>query len=361
MLFDPRKPYNDLPLLPPRADIETGNILKQAIKASRSLAELKGIGETIPNQSLLINSLSLQEAKSSSEIENIITTNDALFRAFTSPSLKDDPAIKEVLRYREALWEGYVALKKRPILSTNLFIRIVQTIKKNQAGIRNTPGTKIENSRTKEVVYTPPEGEKVIRDKLSDLEKFIHDEDTIDPLIKLAVIHYQFEAIHPFMDGNGRTGRIINILYLVMAGLLDMPVLYASRHIIENKNKYYSFLRGVTEKKEWEPWIIFILEGIETTAKMTRDRIADIRGQMEETEKHAKAKMPARIASKEMIELLFQQPYTKIQFLVDRGIAKRQSAATYLKAFEKEGILKAHRIGKETLYLNKGLFKILSS
>jgi len=198
-----------LPALPPKVDVETKAVLKKAIAAGRTLAELKGLGETIPNQSMLINTLVLQEAKDSSEIENIITTNDALFQAFSANTSRVDPATKEVLRYRQALWEGFNALKKRPVLTTNLFIRIVQIIKQNNSGIRDVPGTVIGNPKTGEVVFTPPEGESVIKDKLRALETFIHTKDTLDPLIKLALIHYQFEAIHPFFDGNGRTGRII--------------------------------------------------------------------------------------------------------------------------------------------------------
>lgn len=246
MSFSLEKPYNDLPLLPPKAEIETMAILKKAISASRALAELKGLGETIPNQAILVNSIILQEAKASSEIENIITTNDALFRAFSAKTSRIDPATKEVLRYREALWQGFTSLKDRPFLTTNLFIRIVQTIRANKADIRDTPGTKIANTTTGEVVFTPPEGEEIIRDKLKNLEDYIHSENEIDPLIKLALIHYQFEAIHPFTDGNGRTGRILNILYLTQNNLLELPVLYLSKYIIEQKSDYYRLLRSVT-------------------------------------------------------------------------------------------------------------------
>ena len=360
MSFDPQKPYNDLPLLPPKQDIETRNILRKTITAGRALAELKGLGETIPNQSMLVNSVVLQEAKASSEIENIITTDDALFRAFTAKTSRVDPSTKEVLRYREALWEGYNELKKRPILATNLFVRLVQRIKENQAAIRRTPGTTISNAATGEIIYTPPEGEAVIRDKLRNLEDYIHGEDDIDPLIKLALIHYQFETIHPFSDGNGRTGRIINILYLVFQGLLDLPVLYLSKFVIDRKNEYYRLLRQVTEKSEWEPWILYMLDAVEETATFTRKRILDIRDLMTETMEGAKETLPGRVYSKELIELLFRQPYTKVQFLVDAGIAKRQTAAEYLKELEKIGVLKAQKIGRETLYLNGKLYDLIS-
>ena len=360
MSFKPEKPYNDLPLLPPKAEIETKATLKKAISAGRALAELKGLGETIPNQAILVNSIILQEAKASSEIENIITTHDALFRAFSAKTGQIDPATKEVLRYREALWEGFSSLKDRPLLTTNLFIRIVQTIRANRVGIRNTPGTKVANAATGEVVFTPPEGEDIIRDKLKNLEDYIHAEDEVDPLIKLALIHYQFEAIHPFTDGNGRTGRILNILYLTQKHLLDLPVLYLSKYIIEQKSDYYRLLRCVTEHQAWEPWILYMLDAIEETALYTRDKILAIRNLLTETLEFTKENLPSRVYSKDLIELLFHQPYTKANFLVDEGIAERKTAANYLKQLEKIGILQVQKVGKENLYLNKGLFEVLS-
>ncbi len=358
--FDPQKPYNALPLLPPEVEVETKVVLKKAISAHRSLAELKGLGLTIPNQALLVDSLILQEAKASSEIENIITTNDALYKAFSARTSQIDAATKEVLRYREALWEGYHQLKQKPLMTTNLFIKIVQIVKQNQAGIRNTPGTSIINENTGEVIYTPPEGEDIIREKLKNLEEFIHAEDDMDPLVKLALIHYQFEAIHPFTDGNGRTGRIINILFLVFKGLLDLPVLYLSKAIIERKREYYRLLREVTEKGQWEPWILFMLEAIKETAEFTRKRIIAIRDLMEETMEEARKKLPRRVYSKELMELLFRQPYCKIAFLVEAGIASRNIAAGYLKELVKIDILKPYRVGNETLYLNWKLFNLLS-
>ena len=360
MAFNAKVPYNDLPPLPPEVDIETKAILKETIAARSALAELKGLGATIPNQALLVDSLILQEAKASSEIENIVTTSDALFRAFTAKTKQTDPATKEVLRYREALWKGYNTLKSRPVLATNLFIELVQAIKEHSGGIRRMPGTAVANAATGAVIYTPPEGETIIRDKLKNLEDFIHVEDDLDPLIKLALIHYQFEAIHPFADGNGRTGRIINILFLVQKGLLDLPVLYLSKAIIEHKNDYYRLLRQVTEKGLWEPWILFMLKAVKDTATFTRERTLAIRALMNETMEKAKEKLPARVYSKELIETIFRQPYTKGQFLVDAGIARRQTAAEYLKELERIGILKPHKIGKETLFLNVDLYGLLS-
>lgn len=360
MTINPLQPYNDLPPLPPKSDIETRNVLKKAISAGRVLAELKGLGNSIPNQSMLVNTVILQEAQASSEIENIVTTNDALFRAATSDTASVDPVTKEVLRYREALWAGYKALRKRPLLTTNLFINVVQTIKQNDAGIRNLSGTKISDQRNGKVLYTPPEGESLIRQKLKELEEFIHAENHLDPLVKLALIHYQFEAIHPFFDGNGRTGRIINILYLVKEDLLNLPVLYLSKYIIEQKSDYYRLLREVTEKNKWEPWIMFMLNAIESTAALTTKRIQKIRDLLQDTLESARKSLPTKVFSKELIELIFRQPYTKGQFLVDTGIAERKTAAEYLKALEDAGILKKQKVGKENLYLNKKLYALLT-
>ena len=360
MAFDPEKPYNQLPPLPPKVDVETKAILKKAIDARSALAELKGLGLTIPNQSILLDSLILQEAKASSEIENIITTSDALFQAFSAKTGNIDPATKEVLRYREALWKGYNTLKKRPVLSTSLFVELVKTIKQYSEGIRKLPGTTIKNATTGKILYTPPESESIIRDKLKNLEDFIHADDEIDPLVKLALIHYQFAAIHPFLDGNGRTGRIINILFLVQSGLLDLPVLYLSKYIIEHKNDYYRHLRGVTEKNLWETWILFLLRAVEQTAVFTRERIIAIRDLMAQTTENARKELPARVYSRELMEIIFHQPYAKGQFLVDAGIAQRKTAAEYLRALEKTGIMKSMKIGKEVLYLNVELYDLLS-
>ena len=245
-----------------------------------------------------------------------------------------------MLRYRQALWEGYNDLSKRP-LSTNSFIKIVQTIKENGLSIRNAPGTTITGN--KKTIYTPPEGEEIIRNLLKNLEDFIHTEDDIDALIKLAIMHYQFEAIHPFFDGNGRTGRVINMLYIVEKGLLDTSILYLSKYIIENKNDYYTNLRNVTEKSAWEPWILFMLKGIEETAQYTLDKINSINQLMQETIRFAKENLPTRVYSKELIELLFEQPYCKVKYLVDKDIAKRQTAAEYLNELEGIGILKSQK------------------
>ncbi|MCX6345444.1 MAG: Fic family protein [Armatimonadetes bacterium] len=360
MVFDSLKPYNDLPELPPRQDLETKVVLKKTVSAGRALAELKGLGETIPDQGVLINSIVLQEAKASSEIENVVTTNDALFRALASASsVNVDPATKEVLRYREALWTGFQDLVRRDLLTTNAFVEIANTIKKNQSDVRNIAGTVLSNPATGDVIYTPPEGEDIIRRKLKNLESYIHAPDGVDALVKMAVIHYQFEAIHPFSDGNGRTGRIINILYLVQQGLLDVPVLYLSRFIIENKSEYYRRLREVTEQQAWEPWILYMLDAVEETAIFTRKRMIDIRDMLNWTIEFVRLQLP-KVYSKELVELLFKQPYTKGQLLVDANLAKRQTAAIYLRELERVGVLRGLKLGKEKIYLNVRLFDLLS-
>lgn len=357
MSFDRESPYNNLPHLPPSAALETVRTLKRAIGANMALAELKGVGGLIPNQSVLIRSILLQEAKLSSEIENIVTTNDKLYKAFSEDGNGLDPNTKEVLRYGEALWHGFNSLSHRP-LSTSLFVEIVTVIRQNDAGIRKHPGTRIANSRG-ETIYTPPEGEENIRVLLRNLEQFMHADDNLDPLIRMAATHYQFEAIHPFSDGNGRTGRIINVLYLVSRGLLHVPILYLSRYIIENKSAYYSGLRRVTEEGAWEDWIVYMLEGIERTAIATRDKIVAIRQLMDEALSLAREKLPG-IYKKELIELIFQQPYSRIQFVEQAGLAKRETASIYLKELERIGLLKGYRVGREVLYVNESLFQLLT-
>ncbi len=353
MPFDRTQPYNDLPLLPPAAELETKAVLKQAIAANRVLANLRGLAAQIPNQGMLISSIVLQEARLSSEIENIVTTNDELYRADADPEGKTDPHTKEVLRYREALYHGFSAMKDRP-LTTNLFIEIVQRIKQTEFQIRAIPGTALQNEQG-EVIYTPPVGEAVIRDKLSNLEQFIHAGDELDPLVKMAVMHYQFEAIHPFPDGNGRTGRILNLLFLVHKGLLDIPVLFLSRYIIANRSAYYEGLRGVTEKQDWEGWILFMLHAVETTAQQTFDQVLRIRSLMEGVRERVQLEAPG-IYSKDLIEAIFRHPYTKIQFLVDASIAKRQTASSYLQTLAGLGILRESKHGREKYYINDSLY-----
>lgn len=356
--MNPNQPYNDLPLLPPAVELENNvAILKKAIAANKALAELKGAVKSIPNQGILVNSIVLQEAKLSSEIENIFTTNDELFRAAADEKLATNPHAKEVLLYRQALWHGFNSLKKKP-LATNLFVEIAEIIKGKSIGIRKVPGTKIANSNG-EAIYTPPEGEMVIRDKLGNLEKFIHAKDDIDPLIKLAALQYQFEAIHPFVDGNGRTGRIINILFLVEKGLLDAPILFLSHYILRTKSSYYTGLRGVTEKEAWVDWVLYMLEGVETTALETQQRVSNILISMDKAKKLIKSQAP-KIYRNDLVEAIFEHPYCKIRFLEDASIAKRQTAATYLQTLESIGLLRNIKKGREQYYINEELVKILS-
>lgn len=358
MPFDRSQPYNDLPLLPPAVELESKAVLKQAIASNRVLANLRGLAAQIPNQGVLISSIVLQEARLSSEIENIVTTDDALYRADADADGKADPHTKEVLRYREALNYGFRALKERP-LSTNLFVDIVRIIKQSQLDVRAIPGVVLKNEAG-QVVYTPPAGDSVIRDKLANLERFIHADDGIDPLIKMAVMHYQFEAIHPFPDGNGRTGRILNLLYLVDKGLLDIPVLFLSRYIMANKADYYAGLRGVTEQQNWENWLLYMLRAVESTAQQTFDQVSRIRAVMEAVREKVQREAPG-VYSKDLIEVIFRQPYTKIQFVVDAGIAKRQTASTYLQTLASLGVLRESKQGRGKYYVNDALFAELAA
>lgn len=358
MPFDRNKPYNDLPDLPPRADLETKPVLKACIAANRALAELKAAGEWIPDQGMLINAIPLQEAKASSEIENIVTTQDELFKAELNDGVNANPNAKEVLRYRSALWKGFKSLGDKP-MGINLFRTVCGTILDNQADVRKIPGTVIKNAVTDEVLYTPPLGETVILDKLSALERYMHAADEVDPLIRLALIHYQFEAIHPFHDGNGRTGRIVNILYLVEKRLLSIPVLYLSHYIIEHKADYYSRLRGVTEEGRWEPWVLFMVRAIQETASGTTEKIRRIRESFEKTTELCRAQMSGAY-SRELVELLYRQPYCRIDMLVKHDLASRQTASKYLRRLEELGVLKGHKLGREIIYFNRELLEILT-
>ena len=355
--FDRKIPYNDLPLLPPNADIETKNILRKTISAGRALAQLNGALLNLPNPTLFLDTIYLQEAKASSEVENIITTNDDLYQSLVADRKVENPAIKEVLSYKEALWFGLEELKTKPFITTNLCIKIVQCIKQNTVSIRVTPGTTL-STPLGEVIYTPPSGESVIREKLANLEKFINEDNRIDPLIKMALMHYQFEAIHPFADGNGRTGRILLLLYLKISGLLDIPAIYLSEYIIKNKTEYYQKLRGVTEKDEWEAYILYMLDMIEETSAKGLDRLNKITAIMDKTAEEIKMKLP-KVYSKDLIEILFRLPYTKRQHLIDENIGNPKTVGNYLIALEENGFLKSVKVGKEKLYLNQQLLKIL--
>ena len=358
IMYNPEIPYNDLPLLPPSKEIESTAILKKTIAASRALSELKGAITNLPNPILFIDTINLQEAQASSAIENIVTTQDELFKASIADKKNDNPATKEVMHYKDALWYGVEQIKRRPVLTTNLFIAIMRVIKENESGIRNAPGTQLKNPVTNKVVYTPPGDEDIIRAKLKNLEDFIHAEDDLDPLVKMAIIHYQFEAIHPFFDGNGRTGRIILLLYLKYAGLLDLPALYLSNYIIEHKSQYYANLRKVTEDGNWEDWILYMLDMVEQTALRGREQIAEIEKLMNAMGTEIQEKLP-KIYSKDLLEVLFKLPYTKRNQLEKAGLGNLKTVGNYLKELENNGFLESEQVGKEKLYLNFRLLEVL--
>lgn len=360
MKIDVTKAYNELPALPPEQDIETKKILKVCIEARASLAKLRKSAEMLPNQSVLINSLPLLEAQASSEIENIVTTTDKLFQyANSSSETSIDSATKEALRYRTALREGFESIKYRP-LNTVLAEKLCSTLHGIEMTVRKASGTALYNQATGEIIYTPPKGEALLRKKLHNWEVFLHDKSDIDPLIKMAIGHYQFEAIHPFTDGNGRTGRILNILYLIEQELLTIPILYLSRYIIRHKKEYYQYLLNVTLNSDWESWIIFMLNAVANTSQWTCNKITSIVGLMEETIDYVKTKQP-KIYSRELVELLFTQPYCRISNVVDAGIVKRQTAAEYLQKLVSEGVLKEIEAGREKIYINTRLMQILFS
>jgi len=361
MKFNRSKPYNNLPPLPPSIDLESKTILKKCVSAHRALASLKSAGNLIPNQAILINAIPLQEAKASSEIENVVTTGDKLYQASILPGTIIDPQTKEVLRYRTALRRGYDLLKTQSI-STSMLRGVCEVLLDHEVQYRSSSGTQITNKTTGEIVYTPPDGDEVLREKLDQLGNFIHlrNDSPLDPLVRLSLIHYQFEAIHPFEDGNGRTGRILNILYLVEQGLLDIPVLYLSRYIIDHKSDYYRLLRAVTEEQEWEAWMLFMLSAVEETSAGTYRRILSIRKLLDETTALCREMLPSQIYSRELVEMIFEQPYSKISFLVDAGIAKRQTAAEYLQQLEKIGVLESRKVGREKMFIHPALLKLLS-
>lgn len=358
-MFRADTPYNELPPLPPNGDLETKPIMRKVIRASRALSELNGALRNLPNPTLFLDTIHLHEAKSSSEIENIVTTNDDLYRDMVADQKMGNPAVKEVLRYKKALWIGLERIEQRPFITTNLCVDIVQCIKSNTAGIRSTPGTVLANSHG-EVLYTPPSGESVIRDKMADLERFINESDNLDPLIKMALLHYQFEAIHPFVDGNGRTGRILLLVYLKLTGLLTIPAIYLSDYIIRNKQSYYQLLRGVTEQQDWQPYVMYMLDMVEVTAQRALEQIHTITDLMESMSNQIKQQVPLAY-SKELIEILFHLPYTKRQVLVDAGLGTLKTVGNYLSQLEEAGVLESEKLGKEKLYINKALLNILAN
>lgn len=359
MPFDPSRPYNELPALPPAADIESKLLLKACIEARAALAELKSVGDLIPNQAVLINTIPLLEAQASSEIENIVTTSDELFRFSQFEDQATDPATKEALRYRGALRQGYESLRERP-LNTNTAVQVCSWLKGREMQVRKVPGTALTNAATGEVIYTPPEGEALLREKLADWERFIHGATEVDPLIRMAVAHYQFEAIHPFIDGNGRTGRVLNLLMLVEQGLLDLPVLYLSRYILRNRTEYYRGLLAVTRDDAWEAWVAFMLAAVTDTARWTTAKIQAIQRLHTEATRFVKARA-GKIYSRELVDMLFAQPYCRIQNLVEADIAKRQTASVYLKQLASVGMLREVKVGREKLFIHPNFVRLLTS
>lgn len=356
MAIDRTRPYNALPDLPPVADLETPTIFRQVIRARSALAELKGACRHLPNLPLLADLVVLLESQASSAIEGIRPTTDDLFRALGPDDPAADPATKEVLRYREAIGTGYRRLRERP-LGTNLFIEICQTIRRVEVGLRVTCGVCIARSDG-EVVYTPPQGEALIRQKLANLETFLHEPGGLDPLVKLAVTHYQFEAIHPFTDGNGRTGRVLNILYLVEQGLLDLPVLSLSSYLLAHRPEYYRLLRNVTEQQAWVPWVEYLLEAIEQTAAATLTLIGDLVEQMNDVQETVRQASPTAY-SRDLLELIFQQPYCRIGQVVEQLQTSRPTATRTLRALVSAGVLAELPIGREILFVNTPLVRRL--
>ncbi|MFM2402685.1 MAG: hypothetical protein RL223_565 [Pseudomonadota bacterium] len=356
-VWHPEQPHNQLPALPPAYELETRAVLKACIEARAALAELKQAAELIPNQAMLINTLPLLEAKDSSEIENIVTTTDQLFQ-YAQGQDNADPATKEALRYRTALYQGFQSLKSRP-LCTATAVEVCRTLKGVDMDVRRTPGTALTNDRTGEVVYTPPEGEARLRDMLANWERFLHNQTELDPLIRMAVGHYQFEAIHPFVDGNGRTGRVLNILYLIQEELLNLPVLYLSRHVIAHKADYYRLLLSVTRDEAWEPWLIFMLQAVAETSRWTTGKIAAIRALAEHTIEHVRTQLP-KIYTRELVDVIFEQPYCRIGNLVEKGIAQRQAASRYLHDLADLGVLRELPFGKEKLFIHPKLMQLLN-
>jgi len=352
------RPYNQLPTLPPTVELETRAVLKRCIEARTALAELKQAAELIPNQRMLINTLPLLEAKDSSEIESIVTTTDLLFQHAQDGEHQADPATKEALRYRKALHNGYQSLADRP-LCTGTAVEICRTLKGVNMDIRRVPGTQLANDRTGEIIYTPPEGEDRLRDLLANWERFLHNETDLDPLVRMAIGHYQFEAIHPFTDGNGRTGRVLNTLFLIQEGLLNLPILYLSRYIIAHRADYYRLLLDVTRNNAWEPWLLYMLSAVEETARWTCVKIAAIRRLAEHTTHFVRAQLP-KTYSRELVDVIFEQPYCRISNVVDKQIAQRQAASRYLKELVSIGVLQEVQVGKEKLFIHPKLMHLLT-
>lgn len=340
------------------ARFDTPAILKKLAAASRQLAELKGVAASIPNQAILINTLGLQEAKDSSAIENIVTTHDELFKDDVLPEAFVNPAAKEVLRYRQALRVGFEQVRESGLITVNHIIRIQAELEQNNAGLRKLPGTALKDGAG-QTVYTPPQDPAAIVDLMRDLERFINDGALFaaDPLIKMALMHHQFESIHPFYDGNGRTGRILNVLYLVKEGLLDIPVLYLSSHIVRTKADYYHLLQTVRENDTWEDWVVYMLGAVEQTAGQTIATIHAIKTALFDYKHRIRA--AHKFYSQDLINNLFAHPYTKIDFIEQDLKVSRLTATKYLDALVADGFLQKHKVGRSNYYINLALHQVL--
>lgn len=357
------KPTYIIPALPPPCDLETVLILKALATANRALAELKGRAASIPNQGILIDTLALQEAKASSEVENIVTSQDELFQADLFPDGPQSPAAKEVALYRDALRLGYAQLLHTDglLLNTTL-IAMFQLLKRRDDGFRVTPGTALKNESSGEIVFVPPQDAREIVAHMTALERFVNEDSAspLDPLIKMALIHHQFESIHPFPDGNGRIGRILNVLYLTRTGLLDTPILYLSRHITRSKADYYRLLQAVRDDGAWEAWVLYMLQAVAETARTTLALVEGIRGQMADAKHRMRSQLP-KIYSQELLNNLFRHPYTRIEYVQqDLGLKARQTAAKYLDTLAAQGFVEKHQAGRNNYYVNTALVRLFS-
>jgi Fic family protein len=352
-----------IPELPPKADFETVPVFKELARASRNLAELKGRSGTIPNPGILINTLSLQEAKASSEIENIITTQDELFQVSLFPDSPVSPAAKEVALYSEALQLGYQKLRDQKwLLTNNTIVAMFQLLKRTNGSYREQPGTALKNEASGQLVYIPPQDPREVQERMSGLERFINDGSlsNLDPLIKMAIIHHQFESIHPFPDGNGRIGRIVNVLYITKEGLLDIPILYLSRFITANKGEYYRLLQAVRERGAWVDWVIYMLRAVADTSLETLQLVDQIKVLMVQYKDRLRREH-SRIYSQDLLNSLFRHPYTRIDFLMNDLDVTRQTAAKYLDHLSDAGLLSKHRLGKHNYYMNDPLVRIFAN
>ena len=371
-MFDPKRSFDLPPLLRgsvPMGEWESATVFRACIKANKALAALSEAAALLPNPDVMLSSLVLLESQASSEIENIVTTTDALFQYAAKDPSKADLAVKQTLQYRESLYHGLGELRSRPI-ATCLIEEICSKTKGMEMHVRKVPGTALVNARTQETIYTPPQGEALLREKLADWERFFHAEEAdverggeIDPLVRMAVLHYQFEAIHPFLDGNGRTGRVLNLLYLIDKGLLTSPVLHLSRYILKNRSRYYALLLAVSREGSidaWQQWLLYMLEAVRETAVWTLEKIKAIARLMQST--HEQVQCDTKLGNqKGLMELIFRLPYCRVADVVDAQIAKRQTAAVYLQTLADNGILQMQVNGREKLYLNHRLVDLLKN